>query len=703
MVMMLAAASFIFAGCEEDELKPQEEAKTPVLTITTEDFALDVRGGENLEIEYILENPADGGTISAEAGYGAGEESSWISDIITDTEGSVFFTVAPNIVTEERSATITVIYTYGEGETVSDEISVTQEAADPLDPSIDIPTSDKVSAAAGEYTLDYTILNPVEGGTISAEVTGYDPETADGEGWLSVSVSDGEIFRFTVEQNTSDETRQGTITVTYTYGDKKVTKEVTITQDSAVSIRFVTEDMQEDLERYIVAAGGNDAAQIRYDSNIDGTTGGSFSCTVRTADGNDADWITDVDTEDVIGYVKFSASANDSAEERSAILTLTYTYGDGLSASDAVTIVQEAGETVVLEPEIIVPAVTDPVPAEGAETYTIGYVTVKNANGGKLSATFDVDWIRNFPTFSGEPDAEGRVYYSVIIDENTGDTERSGKITFSYTSEDGKTAEAWLEIRQEAGDGGQGPVSAPVFEFNNTNTEFGNSASSYAISTVYMPGITDDEFDSRKLSITSDQSWISPRFDGSWNESGKLAFDIAFVIEENASASPRTAQITLSYIYDDSKPAVTGTLTITQEGTEEQGGDMPAGGEYPAIGVYGYLLGSDGVSDNYTVTIMKSENEFYYLDIYTAPGAGTTLPAGTYTFDPTGIVTTPGTIGKYSSRYNYNTDENYMLTSGSFTVTDNGDGTSTIDGYLTETSGATFHLTYTGTIVFELE
>ena len=70
--------------------------------------------GGIVTITYTLENPVDGGEISASA-----EESvNWISDFNSETEGSVSCSVSSND-GDARQALVTVCYTYGEGETES--------------------------------------------------------------------------------------------------------------------------------------------------------------------------------------------------------------------------------------------------------------------------------------------------------------------------------------------------------------------------------------------------------------------------------------------------------------------------------------------------------------------------------------------------------------------------------------------------------
>ena len=82
------------------------EEPVPVITITTEEpLALAANGG-SYTIEYEITDPAEDGSISADAG-----DAGWITDINCDTDGAITFSVAANDTEEERQATITVTYT----------------------------------------------------------------------------------------------------------------------------------------------------------------------------------------------------------------------------------------------------------------------------------------------------------------------------------------------------------------------------------------------------------------------------------------------------------------------------------------------------------------------------------------------------------------------------------------------------------------
>ena len=535
---------------------------------------------------------------------------------------------------------------------------------------------------------------------LAHQATGFRSQLEDGEAaWLTgITIADntsaeGEVS-FNVLANDTGSERRAVITLTYKYGETSVTKTVTVLQSSGVSIRFVEDEVSKvDLNEYN-APETSSRAQIRYlETNV--TSANYLTASAATPDGGEVEWITDFVTDQVVGWLFFNIAANDTAEERTAIVTLTYER-DGITASDSFTLTQAAGTGEVAEPEITAGETQINVGAEGEEYYFIN-ATVRNpVEGGKVTLTTDSpSWI-TVPSYNNpaEPDESGFVSMTVGIAENPDNVERSGKLTFTYAYTDSEDTEQTISVdvpvTQEAGAGVEEP-EAPVFDFSGTQTEFGSQANHYAYSTVHMSGITDDEFESKNLVITSDQSWISPRFDGSWSEGDGLSFDIAFDIQENTTTSARTATITVSYIYAEGQPAVTDSFTVTQE-AGEGGEDNPpvTGGEFTVGSVYASQF--DG--NNYTVSIMAPTGEFYYLDVYTY-GSGSI--AGEYTYDSAG--TSNGTIAKNSSLYSADGEEVLgTITAGSLTITDNGGDNYTISGSLTDSRGITYTISYTGPV-----
>ena len=293
------------------------EEPVPVITITTEEpLALAADGG-SYTIEYEITDPAEDGSISADAG-----DAGWITDINCDTDGAITFSVAANDTEEERQATITVTYTYNGTETVSDAITVSQ----PPVPTITITTEEPLALAAdgGSYTIEYEITDPAEDGSISAD--------AGDAGWITdINCDTDGAITFSVAANDTEEERQATITVTYTYnGTETVSDAITVSQPPVPTITITTE------EPLALAADGG-SYTIEYEIT-DPAEDGSIS-----ADAGDAGWITDINC-DTDGAITFSVAANDTEEERQATITVTYTYNGTETVSESIEAVQEANE-----------------------------------------------------------------------------------------------------------------------------------------------------------------------------------------------------------------------------------------------------------------------------------------------------------------------------------------------------------------------
>ena len=203
-------------------MQPGEEP-VPVITITTEEpLALAADGG-SYTIEYEITDPAEDGSISADAG-----NAGWITDINCDTEGVITFSAAANDTDGERQAIVKVTYTYNGTETASDAITVSQQPGEEPVPTITITTEDPLTLAAdgGSYTIEYEITDPTEDGSISAD--------AGDAGWITDINCDTEgVITFSVAANDTDGERQATITVTYTYnGTETVSESIDAVQEA---------------------------------------------------------------------------------------------------------------------------------------------------------------------------------------------------------------------------------------------------------------------------------------------------------------------------------------------------------------------------------------------------------------------------------------------------------------------------------------
>lgn len=136
-IIALAAAAIALAACEKTPAAdgsgsgnggdtpevPTPDVPDPVLKITSSEPVSATAAGGDFEITYEITDPAENGRVSASA------DVDWISGISTATAGKVTFRVSQNTAVEERTATVTVTYTYG-SEKLSEEVSVEQAAGE---------------------------------------------------------------------------------------------------------------------------------------------------------------------------------------------------------------------------------------------------------------------------------------------------------------------------------------------------------------------------------------------------------------------------------------------------------------------------------------------------------------------------------------------------------------------------------------------
>ena len=97
------------------------EITTPFISANDVNIAFDATSGE---IAYTLNNPASNGNLSVS------ENVDWISDaVLSTTQSKVTFNTTANEATTAREGIITITYTYGDNETVSKDVTITQAAA----------------------------------------------------------------------------------------------------------------------------------------------------------------------------------------------------------------------------------------------------------------------------------------------------------------------------------------------------------------------------------------------------------------------------------------------------------------------------------------------------------------------------------------------------------------------------------------------
>ena len=223
--IVLAAAGIIILSMTSCQKEPVEE-KIPVLEITSgNDGTITVAPeGQQCSVEYSLENGTEDGSIKAES------TDDWIDGLDYGTEGTVTFSVLPNGTGAERTATLTITYTYNGGEEVSASITISQnfmEIPESPDPVLEITSGNDgtitVAPEGQQCSVEYSLVNGTEDGSIKAEST---DDWIDGLDYGT----EGSVTFSALPNNTGAE-RTATLTITYTYnGGEEVSASVLIVQ-----------------------------------------------------------------------------------------------------------------------------------------------------------------------------------------------------------------------------------------------------------------------------------------------------------------------------------------------------------------------------------------------------------------------------------------------------------------------------------------
>lgn len=212
-LLLTAATSVIICSCKK------ETSSTPELRITSVNPVSIPSYGGNATVEYEVINPTGDGEISAIS------SETWVYDINCEKENTIEFIVDHNTGTEERTASITISYTYGEGKVIDVRASIVQDAN--TNPIIKTDQQEfTVPSESSQIEIPFEIINPVQGGKVTAKSN---------VNWIPSVTVDGQLITVNVNENTSEEERSSTITVTYSFGESKsVESEIKIIQSGAI-------------------------------------------------------------------------------------------------------------------------------------------------------------------------------------------------------------------------------------------------------------------------------------------------------------------------------------------------------------------------------------------------------------------------------------------------------------------------------------
>lgn len=223
-LLTAAAAAVVIAGCEDKIVS----GVPPELEFESTEINAPGGGGE-VSVAYRILNPVAGGRLAADP------SEDWMENFNAVSDTLITFDVLPNDTDALREGKVTFTYIYGEDGSVPVEVTVRQGPAseEPGDgPSVEADPVPEIPAAGGSVTITYSIVNPVEGGKVSA--------SSEAE-WLTDFVS-GEEGSVSFNAGANDgEAREAAVVLTYEWADGKVETEVPVSQAAGTSEGYVVE------------------------------------------------------------------------------------------------------------------------------------------------------------------------------------------------------------------------------------------------------------------------------------------------------------------------------------------------------------------------------------------------------------------------------------------------------------------------------
>lgn len=152
-ICILSCCTALFSCTSEEKPEPPTPddgkdttvvTENPAIKITTQGSMEIAAEGGDYSIGYTITDPAENGQLSAAC------PADWITGIDYGSEGTVAFSASANETGEERSATITISYTYGDDGKIEDSIDLVQQAKE------EPPVAEDGTIG---NDIDFTVLN----------------------------------------------------------------------------------------------------------------------------------------------------------------------------------------------------------------------------------------------------------------------------------------------------------------------------------------------------------------------------------------------------------------------------------------------------------------------------------------------------------------------------------------------------------------
>ncbi len=347
------------------------------------------------------------------------------------------------------------------------------------------PSSVTLSSEAVDYTVNYSVSNPVDGATVAL--------TSDAS-WVSDldTPASGQVS-FSVSQNSSEDLRTANLTLTYSYDDGSVTAKIAVVQ-YGINGPVLSVDPNAVVAE---AEGGEYSFGYSVENPIDGE---SVECSTT------ATWLSGFAAAD--GKVSFTIAANDEGELRTGTITVSYS---GLEKE--VTVVQEYalsdGVIITVDPNAFV------VDTDGGD-FSFTY-TVKGVVSGETvkCVTEQEDWI------TGIKDNNGTVSFTVAA--MTEHELRTGFITVTY----GEYSKE-VEIVQDR-------LNDPSLSLSITSLKAEGEGGTYSFEYDLKNPYVGEE-----LKCEADVEWITD-----FKDDGEGT--VTFTIAQSDQDDKRTGTITVSY------------------------------------------------------------------------------------------------------------------------------------------------------------
>lgn len=217
----------------------------------------------------------------------------------------------------------------------------------------------------------------------------------------------------------------------------------------------------------------------------------------------DVDWI-DSWNYDTDGKVSFNVKANETEEERPAVITVTYSYSGGSPQSFTVNVIQAAKGT---EP---------PVPGAPELTLTSEGEISAEAAGGDFEITYTLENPVEGVNLKAEHESwitttinDGDI--AVKVDPNTDTAERNGTITVTYPYQEENNPSFTVTVNQKGAQGGGGEtpftIEVPADEIGATSARVIASCSD--VSLYWTSQImTQSEFDTYVGDIANMENYL---------------------------------------------------------------------------------------------------------------------------------------------------------------------------------------------------